>query len=81
MTASRAALAIGGSVRSNSVACDPFRDPFGAPLTSLKRPPVGHCSGDSCANWDGTPAHPSGARGLSAGGTETGRWRQRGGAT
>jgi len=63
----------------SSVASDPFRDPFDAPFTLLTRPPGGPCSGDSRPNWDGTPAHSSGAWGGDTGQALSGRWPQPGG--
>lgn len=64
--------------RWGSVVPDPFRDPFDAPFALLTRPPVGHCSGASGLNWDGTPAHSSGARGRPAGQPPAYLWRQSG---
>lgn len=63
----------------SSVASDPFRDPFDAPFTLLTRPPGGPCSGDFRLNWDGTPAHSSGAWGGDTGQALAGRWAHSGG--
>ena len=64
---------------SSSVVPDLFRDPFDAPFVLLKRPPVGHCCGVPLPNWDGTPAHSSGARGRHNGQPLPGLWRLQGG--
>ena len=69
----------GVSSHSSSVVPDPFRDPFDAPFVLLKRPPVGHCSGAPGLNWDGTPAHSSGARGHHTDQPPTTSWRRQGG--
>lgn len=63
----------------STVAGDPFRDPFDAPFTLLTRPPGGPCFGASCPNWDGTPAHSSGAWGGDTGQTLAGQWERAGG--
>jgi hypothetical protein len=39
----------------------PFHVPSVIPFILLKRPPFGPCPGTFWPNWDGTPAHSSGA--------------------
>lgn len=70
-----------GSAGSNSVVPDPFPDPFDAPFTLPTRPLAAHCSGGPRPNWDGTPAHSSGARGRRVGQPLGDPWRQPGGVS
>lgn len=66
---------------SRSVLPLPFDVRFVIPFILLKRPLVGPCSGTFWPNWDGTPAHSSGALGHDATRRLHARYEERGGVS